>query len=211
MEYEFTNKWFSPLVEAVWNCVVPAHMPAKFLEIGSFEGRSACWIINKFAKVRDIEICCIDSWQGANDNAHMEVDFNATKARFDKNTGIALKSNPFKIDFKVHQGDSTTELMKLFLEGKENYFDFIYVDAGHKAEECLSDMVLSWKLLKKGGVMCIDDYIFALRHRPRWDVPKTAVDAFVNIHMDDCELIPAPNGQIFARKITIKYKYEELL
>jgi predicted O-methyltransferase YrrM len=208
--YEYTNKWFSPLIVPIWNCIVPMNEPSKFLEIGSFEGRSTCWTINKFARMRNIEMHCVDSWQGADDNKEMEVDFNATKERFLKNTSRAVSSNPFKTEFHIHQGDSTVELMKLFLDGKKEYFDFIYVDAGHKASECLSDMVLAWKLLKKGGIMCIDDYIFALRHRPRWDVPKTAVDAFINIHNDDCELIVAPNAQIFARKITIKYEYREL-
>jgi predicted O-methyltransferase YrrM len=215
MEYEFTNKWFSPLIEPIWNCIVPSINPSRFLEIGSFEGRSTCWTINKFARISDIEFHCIDSWQGANDNKGMEVDFNATKARFDRNIEKAVKSNPFKTNLHIHQGDSTMELMKLVLGSNGgpsyvNYFDFIYVDAGHKASECLSDTVLAWKLLKKGGIMCWDDYIFAVKHRPRWDVPKTAIDAFLNIHVDECELIPAPNAQIFARKTSFKHEHNEL-
>ena len=208
-EYQFTNSWFSPLIQSVWNIVIPQIGPSKFLEMGSFEGRSTTWIINKFARIRDIEMHCIDTWEGCNDNIKLDIDFKSTEERFKHNIDIALKNNPFKIDFHVHKGLTDNELTKLFLGGFANYFDFIYVDAGHKASECLSDMVLSWKLLKEGGIMAIDDYIFAVENRPRWDVPKTAVDAFVNIHVDQVELINAPNQQVYIRKGQFKYEHKE--
>jgi predicted O-methyltransferase YrrM len=39
-------------------------------------------------------------------------------------------------------------------------FDFIYVDGSHKAFDCYSDLILSWKLLAEGGVIAIDDYLY---------------------------------------------------
>ena len=200
-EYQFTNAWFSPLVQSVWNMIVPMDAPKRFLEIGSFEGRSTTWFINKFARQWDIEVHCIDSWAGCSDNALMEVDFNASENRFKHNMELATKNNPFKTDLHVHKGTSESELIRLCANGYLNYFDVIYVDANHEAAECLSDAVLAWKLLKMHGLMIFDDYIFAVPNRPRWDVPKTAIDAFLNIHCNDAHLINAPNQQVYVKKI----------
>lgn len=209
-EFKFTNNWFSPLLQSVWNIVLPQVGPSKFLEIGSFEGQSITWIINKFAKMRDLEVHCIDTWGGCNDNAHMELDFKAVEERFKVNIETAIKSNPYKTDLHIHKGPSDIELAKLFLNDYDEYFDCIYVDAGHKASECLSDMVLAWKLLKPKGLMMIDDYIFAVKQRPRWDVPKTAIDAFCNIYVDQIELVNAPNNQVYFIKQAFKYEHKEL-
>ena len=36
-------------------------------------------------------------------------------------------------------------------------FDLVYVDAGHLAWECITDIALIWRLLNRGGIMVIDD------------------------------------------------------
>jgi hypothetical protein len=54
------------------------------------------------------------------------------------------------------KGDSVEQLLHL-VEQKEK-FDFIYVDGSHKCIDCYTDMALSWRLLKTGGTMVIDDY-----------------------------------------------------
>jgi cephalosporin hydroxylase len=200
-EYQFTVAWFSPLIQSVWNTIVPQQEPKTFLEIGSFEGRSATWIINKFSRIRDIEMHCIDTWAGCDDNKLLDIDFKVIEERFKHNTELACKNNPFKTDFHVHKGASSMELAKLYVNGFADYFDFIYVDADHSAAGCLSDMVLAWKLLKHSGLMIVDDYLFAIPNRPRWDVPKTGADAFVNIYVDTVWLETAPNNQLYIRKI----------
>ncbi len=43
-EYEFTEDWFTQNL-AAWNQVIPQLEPRKILEIGSYEGRSACYFI----------------------------------------------------------------------------------------------------------------------------------------------------------------------
>ena len=57
------------------------------------------------------------------------------------------------------KNDSTIELFKMIKEEKR--FDFIYVDGSHKCNGCYSDMLLSWQLLNKGGIMAIDDYLWS--------------------------------------------------
>ncbi len=41
---------------------------------------------------------------------------------------------------------------------KRNKFDFIYVDASHKAIDVLHDGVMSFQILKPGGSIIFDDY-----------------------------------------------------
>ena len=42
---------------------------------------------------------------------------------------------------------------------KERY-DLIYVDGSHLAFDCYSDLILSWRLLNKGGLLAINDYLY---------------------------------------------------
>lgn len=37
-------------------------------------------------------------------------------------------------------------------------FDFIYVDGSHRSPDVIYDAILSFGLLKKGGIMIFDDY-----------------------------------------------------
>jgi hypothetical protein len=51
-------------------------------------------------------------------------------------------------------GYSQIELMKL----PRRSFDIIYIDGSHTADDVLADAVLSWELLKTGGLIIFDDY-----------------------------------------------------
>ena len=59
-EYEFTEDWFTRNL-AEWNQVIPQLKPRKILEIGPYEGRSACYFIEEFATKIQIELHCIDT------------------------------------------------------------------------------------------------------------------------------------------------------
>jgi predicted O-methyltransferase YrrM len=49
---------------------------------------------------------------------------------------------------------------KLIAEGRQGYFDFIYVDGSHQAPDVLCDALLSFRLLKNNGVIAFDDYLW---------------------------------------------------
>ena len=55
-------------------------------------------------------------------------------------------------------------------------FDFIYVDGGHDAGTALADGLLSFRLLRPGGLIVFDDYTAEV---------KTAVDALAAAHPRD--------------------------
>lgn len=55
-EYEFTTDWFSPYWEN-WLTLTADRKISKILEIGSFEGRSTCAMIEHFGKQRPLATC----------------------------------------------------------------------------------------------------------------------------------------------------------
>ena len=46
---EFTNDWFGATGRYIWDRILPQLGPKRILEIGSYEGRSACFLIEKLS------------------------------------------------------------------------------------------------------------------------------------------------------------------
>jgi hypothetical protein len=75
-------------------------------------------------------------------------------------------------------------------------FDFVYVDGDHLALSVLEDMVMSWRLLKVGGLLLVDDYEMKIKdpwmyksHKEFKDTPRllfihpmVAISAFMTIY-----------------------------
>jgi hypothetical protein len=68
------------------------------------------------------------------------------------------------------------------------HYDAIYVDGSHAAADVLEDAVLSFKLLKPGGVMIFDDYEWNAFPDP-WLVPLMAIDFFLQVYQRQYELL----------------------
>jgi hypothetical protein len=95
-------------------------------------------------------------------------------------------------------------MAQLLVEGKGNYFDFIYIDGSHQAPDVLVDAVLAFKLLKVGGTLGFDDYLWSegtSGDEAPLRCPKPAVDAFVNIYAGKVKIIPLPLYQLYMRKL----------
>ena len=88
-------------------------------------------------------------------------------------------------------------------------YDFIYIDGDHTAFAVLEDMVLSWKLLKIGGMLLVDDYEMKIKdpwfyksHKEFKDTPRlmfihpmVAISAFMTIYRG-CYTLAIDNYQI---------------
>ena len=62
-----------------------------------------------------------------------------------------------------------------------NTFDFVYVDGGHRSIEVLEDAVLSFRLLKRKGIMAFDDFKWKYWASPD-GIPELAINAFLRIY-----------------------------
>jgi hypothetical protein len=206
MSYQLTNNWFAQSARQVWDQIIPQINPTRILEIGSFEGASACYLIDKLASHQDIELHCVDSWQGGEEHQTGGADqtsMHEVEKRFVHNTQLAMKNATNTADLVVHRGLSDLELPKLIAEGKSSYFDFIYIDGSHQAPDVLFDALLSFKLLKINGVMVFDDYLWQLPGTKGVDpirCPKMAIDAFTTIHCRKLKIINAPLSQLYVQK-----------
>ena len=78
-------------------------------------------------------------------------------------------------------------------------FDFAYIDASHEAADVLADAVLTWPLLKPGGLLGFDDYEWHLNPDPE-QRPGPGIDAFLSALRGRYDLVHK-GYQVWIRKI----------
>jgi predicted O-methyltransferase YrrM len=206
--YEYTNNWFAGTAKGVWDSLIPKINPTRILEIGSYEGASTCYLIEKLATSKEIELHCVDTWEGGVEHkkgGSAEVNMSDVERRFHQNTKIAINKVENSVQLVLHKGYSDVVLSKLITEGKQGFFDFIYIDGSHEAPDVLCDALLSFRLLKKNGVIAFDDYLWQEQLPYGTDpvrCPKPAIDAFTNIYCRKIRVMSAPLYQLYVKKIS---------
>jgi predicted O-methyltransferase YrrM len=153
---------------------------ARLLEIGSFEGRSAIWFLDNILIQQTATITCVDPFYGL-----------GREARFDHNIRVSGHSA------KVTKIKGRSETVLLDLEPAS--YDAIYIDGAHLAVNVLMDAVLSWTLLKPGGVLIFDDYLWHTE-RPAWARPQLAIDQFLSMVGTEAQVLHKAY-QIIIRKL----------
>jgi predicted O-methyltransferase YrrM len=180
---EFTQKWFAESAADTWLRLFPQHFPDgidRALEIGSYEGLSACYLL-MIAHVKDL--LCIDTWKGS-DEAHFEqVDMDAVHDRFLRNVDEAVQVTGASCS--AWQMTSVEAMKKLLADGE--VFDFIYIDGSHMAADVFRDACLAFQLVRVGGWIYFDDYEWVdVTHPddPRY-TPKAGIELFCNTRASD--------------------------
>jgi predicted O-methyltransferase YrrM len=185
-EYQFTKDWFNWAPE-VWTQLIPL-LPErkKFLEIGSFEGRSTVWIVENMMEDGG-EIYCIDTWQGGEE--HSSEDMAAVEERFRHNRQLLMDKYATR-HISREKGTSLERLAGWLTPSviSSGIFDFIYIDGSHRAPDVLTDACMAWPLLKPKGLMVFDDYMWG-DPRDALHRPKIAIDAFTTIFGETAEII----------------------
>ena len=128
----------------------------RILEIGTFAGISA---IKLTELIKNSEITVIDSWENYNEIGGTlgtvdQIEENNIEQIFYRNIEIS----GLKDLFTVRKGNSFDVLLSLIKNGE--MFDVIYVDGSHTLLDSYTDIVLSFELLNKNGVLIIDDVAF---------------------------------------------------
>lgn len=169
---EFTQDWFQPNNRSMtWRRVI-GHLAGqpqlKFLEVGSYEGRSALWVLSQFVTHPTAHLTCLDAWKGGFNPQHDDAKMRAIEARFDTNLA------PHRERYTKLKADSVPGMARLLATGQK--FDVVYVDACHEPAQATGDMVLAYHLLVTGGYLIIDDY--ASNH-PNHAGLKEAVDIWL--------------------------------
>ena len=177
-EYRFTVDSMSGNIET-WEKYLSrfAHQAdLEFLEIGSFEGGSACWLLKNVLTSEDSRLTCVDTF-----------DFAGQGSYYLQDEGSESMSIEDRFDFNIKQTGSAHKVTKLIGTSQKvlrglpfSTYSFIYIDGSHKAINVLEDAVLAWPLLKKGGLLTFDDYEWNGDPDPL-NCPGVAINAFLNI------------------------------
>ena len=206
--YIFSNRWFD-IHKAIWSQLLQQINPTRILEVGSYEGKSTTFMIENLANTKDLEIHCIDSWEGGIEHKQggsAESNMPEVETRFAHNVKIAIQNSSHIVKLEIHKGLSNKELPKLITSDMQNYFDLIYIDGSHQAPDVLLDAVLGFELLKTGGVMIFDDYLWQEPLPGGTDpirCPKISIDAFTNIYCRRLSILSAQLNQLYIQKISI--------
>jgi predicted O-methyltransferase YrrM len=187
----YTFDWFSHNI-AVWQRHL-SHLAGRpglrGLEIGSFEGRSAVWLLRNVLTHPTARLECIEWFAGVWEWDGQVVDMAAVERRFDHNIRVANAEGRVT---KIKQ----VSRVALRTRPLDSY-DLIYIDGSHLAADVLEDAVLCFGALKTGGVMIFDDYQLMRDHQ--LDVPKLAIDAFLDVYRGRYDLVHT-DYQVIIRK-----------
>ncbi|MBD1997799.1 class I SAM-dependent methyltransferase [Leptolyngbya sp. FACHB-541] len=192
--YQFTQDWFSNNILVWEQHLLPlAGRNLQVLEIGSWEGRSTCWLLDHILTHGSAQVTCIDTFQGSAEHSRFDADYvQSLESRFDAN--IAKTGVPQKVQKQI--GQSQEKLRSLPL----NTYDLLYIDGSHIASDVLEDALLGWRLVKARGLIVFDDYGFSFDQNTQHN-PKAGIDAFLTIFRDKIK-ITHKSYQVFVEKLT---------
>jgi len=173
---QFTKDWTSKKI-ARWVSLLK-HLQGReidILEVGSFEGRSAVFLLNFFPLAK---ITCIDFFKGELDE---RFDFNLRgyEGRLEKRRGSAIRH----LDA---------------LQESERKFHLIYLDAAKYRDPALIMSLMAWSLLHQNGILFWDDYEWGKGRKPE-DRPHDGIDIFLDMYAGKFDLL-LKDRQVFIKK-----------
>ena len=168
----FTTDWFTdkiPYWISIFNKLnIDRKTKLKCLEIGSFQGLSTIFILNYF---KNATITCVDTWEGSKEHEKLgHLKISELESYFDRNT----KSFGNRIQ-KV-KGTSYSFYERI----KDKDYDFIYVDGSHYCDDVMIDALKSFEILKPGGLLIFDDYIWISNEYPN-EKAIGAINSFLRL------------------------------
>jgi len=186
--YRFTVNTFTDKIP-VWTKLL-AEFKGKagvhYLEVGTFEGRSALWVLENLLTHPTAKLTIIDAFE---ENSYKTFMSN-----------VALSGEGGK--FNILVGLSTHKLREVPF----NSIDLAYIDGSGKGIVMLSDLINTWNLVKVGGVIMCSRYSVngrlrrALHLLPGDPGPPEAIDAFVKMYNPYISVLTSQTNLIVVRK-----------
>lgn len=186
--YRFTTDTFTDKT-AAWTKLLgdlKGKAGLHYLEIGTFEGRSALWMLENIATHPTAKLTIIDAFE-----EHSQKTFKGN---------VALSGEAGKFDIKA--GPSTEKIREVAL----NSVDLAYIDGSGRGVVMLSDLVSTWSLVKVGGVIICSRYSITPRLRDALDLrpgdpgPHEAIDAFMKIYGPYVQVLAQQGNYVAVRK-----------
>ena len=125
--------------------------PARFVEIGSWKGRSSYLMADTIRRSgKPIEFWCVDTWEGSEE--HLHTDSVTTGTLYDE----FLKNTAPVSDYLRPIRATSFDAASRFDDGS---LDFVFIDAAHDYENVLADIDAWRPKVKPEGVLAGHDYL----------------------------------------------------
>lgn len=150
------------------------------LEIGSWQGLSAFFTLSELPNAY---LTCVDTWEGADEHkdgtAASAGILSEVERTFDSNLSV------FGDRLRKYKGTSFSYFNERF---EPNCFDMIYVDGSHHSDDVIVDAIKSFEMLKVGGLLIFDDYLWDYYKR-EIDNPAGAINSFLRMKKHQLKII----------------------
>ncbi len=183
VNYRLADNWFTTVPLDLYK-----NRPIKYLEIGAFYGANLFSVAKTYGLHKESQLYCIDPWEDYSDYPEYKHQQGRIYDAFLRN----VESSGDKEKIIIKRGYSHTEIPLL----PNDFFDIIYIDGNHEPEYVLEDAVLSFRKLKKDGIMIFDDY--------GWggpDLTQKGIDGFLSGYHKRIQHLGEQGTQVFLRKI----------
>lgn len=157
--YSIGEDWFT--YPQLYREAVEHFNEATFVEVGSWRGRSACYMgVEILNQNKKIKMFCVDTWFGSEENqGHQILDQDGLYKEFIKNIEpLSDVISPIR--------KSSIEASKQF---EDLSLDFVFIDASHDYNSVKQDLECWYPKVKPGGWFAGHDY-------PNWPGVVKAVD-----------------------------------
>jgi predicted O-methyltransferase YrrM len=176
-----------------WHTLVPlenySNRPIKYLEIGTFYGANALSFADTYGSHPDSLVYCVDPWEDYDEYPEYKGMQSSIFEAFVKN----VAASPSREKVVIFRGLSHS-IVPTF---PDESFDIIYIDGNHEPEYVLEDAVLSFRKLKKQGILIFDDY--------GWGGPELTtkgIDGFISGYKKRLQVLGLVNTQMIVQKIS---------
>ncbi len=183
VQYRLADNWFDKV-----NLNDYKNKQINYLEIGTFYGANILSVANSYGSHNDSKLYCIDPWEDYDEYPEYKNQQSTIYNTFINN----IEKSGVKHKIIINRGYSNSEILKF----EDNFFDIIYIDGNHEPEYVLEDAVLSFRKLKKDGIMIFDDY--------GWggpDLTKKGIDGFLAGYHKRIKFLGEKASQVFIRKL----------
>ena len=184
----FTRDWFD---HNAYNWIrvlgprFPQAKPLRVLEIGAWEGRCTCFLLHRW---KEATVTAMDTWEGSREH-QVSGEHRGIEERFDQNT--------HKFQQRLRKFKAPSYAFFHQLPATER-FDLIYVDGSHEADDVMIDAIRSFQILREGGVMVFDDFVWdAYDHIE--NTPSMAINLFLRMKRGQYRLLSVSRQLMIAK------------
>lgn len=174
-DYHFSRDMFTDRT-GVWSRVLAPFVgkpELHYLEVGVFEGRSVVWMLENVLTDPSTRVTAIDIFP-----EDLKQTFLSNMDRTGRGDHV-----------RTIEGTSQAKLRSL----PPASMDIAYIDGSHTAGDVLADAVLTWDLLRPGGVIIFDDFLWVGRGGgkllPAELRPALGVAAFMATYRDEIKVL----------------------